>query len=32
MTPRYRWLLFDADGALFDYDRAAASALARTRS
>ena len=21
-APRYRWLLFDADGTLFDYDRA----------
>lgn len=30
MTQRYRWLLFDADGTLFDYDRAEASALART--
>lgn len=30
MSPRYRWLLFDADGTLFDYDRAEASALART--
>lgn len=30
MTPQYRWLLFDADGTLFDYDRAEASALART--
>ena len=28
--PRYRWLLFDADGTLFDYDRAEASALATT--
>ena len=25
---RYRWLLFDADGTLFDYDTAEASALA----
>ena len=24
---RYRWLLFDADGTLFDYERAEASAL-----
>lgn len=30
MNPRYRWLLFDADGTLFDYERAEASALART--
>ncbi len=30
MKPRYRWLLFDADGTLFDYDRAEASALAAT--
>ena len=21
MTPHYHWLLFDADGTLFDYDR-----------
>lgn len=27
--PRYRWLLFDADGTLFDYDRAEAAALAK---
>src|SRR5262245_1866039 len=26
-TPTYSWLLFDADGTLFDYDRAEASAL-----
>jgi len=26
----YRWLLFDADGTLFDYDRAEAVALRRT--
>jgi len=26
---RYRWLLLDADGTLFDYDRAEASALAQ---
>jgi YjjG family noncanonical pyrimidine nucleotidase len=26
----YEWLLFDADGTLFDYDRAEASALRRT--
>jgi YjjG family noncanonical pyrimidine nucleotidase len=25
---RYRWLLFDADGTLFDYDRAESAALA----
>lgn len=25
--PRYRWLLFDADGTLFDYERAEAAAL-----
>ena len=25
--PRYRWLLFDADGTLFDYDRAERAAL-----
>lgn len=30
MAHRYRWLLFDADGTLFDYDRAEATALART--
>ena len=30
MSSPYRWLLFDADGTLFDYDRAEASALART--
>jgi 2-haloacid dehalogenase len=30
MNPRYRWLLFDADGTLFDFDRAEAGALART--
>ncbi len=30
ITPRYRWLLFDADGTLFDYDRAEVTALART--
>jgi 2-haloacid dehalogenase len=28
-TPRYRWLLFDADGTLFDYDRAERTALER---
>lgn len=28
--PTYRWLLFDADGTLFDYDRAEAQALAVT--
>jgi 2-haloacid dehalogenase len=27
---RYRWLLLDADGTLFDYDRAEATALAHT--
>jgi 2-haloacid dehalogenase len=27
---RYRWIVFDADGTLFDYDRAERSALART--
>jgi 2-haloacid dehalogenase len=26
-SPRYRWLLFDADGTLFDYDRAERTAL-----
>ena len=26
-TPGYRWLLFDADGTLFDYDRAERAAL-----
>jgi YjjG family noncanonical pyrimidine nucleotidase len=26
-APRYRWLLFDADGTLFDYDRAERTAL-----
>lgn len=30
MAQRYRWLLFDADGTLFDYDRAEAGALAAT--
>ncbi len=28
----YQWLLFDADGTLFDYDKAEASALERTFS
>lgn len=28
-TPRYRWLLFDADGTLFDYERAESVALAQ---
>ncbi len=28
--PRYRWLVFDADGTLFDYDRAELNALSRT--
>ncbi len=27
---KYEWLLFDADGTLFDYDRAEATALQRT--
>jgi 2-haloacid dehalogenase len=27
---KYKWLLFDADGTLFDYDRAEATALQRT--
>jgi YjjG family noncanonical pyrimidine nucleotidase len=27
---QYRWLLFDADGTLFDYDQAEAAALANT--
>ena len=27
---RYSWIVFDADGTLFDYDRAERSALART--
>jgi 2-haloacid dehalogenase len=27
---KYKWLLFDADGTLFDYDRAEATALERT--
>ena len=27
---RYKWLLLDADGTLFDYDRAEAKALAKT--
>ena len=26
-APRYRWLLFDADGTLFDYDRAERTAI-----
>lgn len=30
MTHRYRWLLFDADGTLFDFEQAEAGALART--
>ena len=29
---RYRWLLFDADGTLFDYDRAEAAAVEATWS
>ena len=28
--PRYRWLLFDADNTLFDFDRAEAEALRQT--
>ena len=28
--PRYRWLLFDADGTLFDYDRAERAAIEHT--
>ena len=27
---KYRWYLFDADGTLFDYDKAEATALRRT--
>lgn len=27
---KYRWIIFDADGTLFDYDRAELSALTRT--
>lgn len=30
MKHRYRWLLFDADDTLFDFERAEAGALART--
>lgn len=30
MTKRYQWLLFDADGTLFDYNRAEALALEKT--
>ena len=30
--PRYRWLLFDADGTLFDYDRAERTALEQALS
>jgi 2-haloacid dehalogenase len=30
LKPPYRWLLFDADGTLFDFERAETSALART--
>jgi 2-haloacid dehalogenase len=30
VTMRYKWILFDADGTLFDYDRAEATALERT--
>ena len=29
-APRYRWLLFDADGTLFDYDAAEAAAIVGT--
>jgi 2-haloacid dehalogenase len=29
-TMRYKWVLFDADGTLFDYDKAEATALRRT--
>jgi 2-haloacid dehalogenase len=29
-TMRYNWVLFDADGTLFDYDKAEATALRRT--
>ena len=32
IMPKYKWLLFDADGTLFDYDKAEASALQRTFS
>ena len=28
--PAYRWLLFDADGTLFDYDSAEAAAIPAT--
>jgi putative hydrolase of the HAD superfamily len=31
-SPRYRWLLFDADGTLFDYDRAERAALEQALS
>ena len=30
MNKRYQWLLFDADGTLFDYVRAEALALEKT--
>ncbi len=30
MKPNYQWLLFDADGTLFDYDRAESFALENT--
>jgi len=30
MTPHYSWILFDADGTLFDYDRAEHDALSQT--
>ena len=29
-APRYRWIVFDADGTLFDFERAEQIALART--
>jgi YjjG family noncanonical pyrimidine nucleotidase len=29
IPPRYEWVLFDADGTLFDYDRAESAALAK---
>ncbi len=31
-APRYRWLLFDADGTLFDYERAERAALEQALS
>ena len=27
---KYRWILFDADGTLFDYDKAEANALSKS--